>query len=332
MTGDPELSLISEESEQQLEAEPTHNPFAALIPLLTSLAPTADPKEKSDPKPSRYLVAKGLPTLPTKLVDKVWNHDFVDMEEFLPSPRSLRIAEIGKPAPSLQETLVGAFNQVQAQQQHQRVQRQVKDILTWTRCFTLYIAVMVRRNIEIIPDMVAHLHTVIKLHQKAPGRLSWLEYDIQFRMEMAASKERTWANVDPWQYIACLPGPSMSRDPFDMAEGAVLQQEDRDPGHLTRSVPTIGTIHEEDETGLLAALGKGKRARDESSGSGKAPMTNKPPAKRPKKPGTCRLFNGAPGGCPYGKDCIFVHRCSNCGAIKEHDRRACPFPPRPPRE
>jgi hypothetical protein len=74
-------------------------------------------------------------------------------------------------------------------------------------------AVMVKRHAEILPYMVAHLHTVIKLHQKAPGRFSWLEYNIQARMEMAASEDRTWANLDPWQYISCLPGPSTQHSP-----------------------------------------------------------------------------------------------------------------------
>ena len=69
-------------------------------------------------KPSRYLVAKGLPTLPMKTVEKAWGGEYVDMEEFLPVPQSLRLAEQVKSAVSLQETLVGAFNQFQTTQQH----------------------------------------------------------------------------------------------------------------------------------------------------------------------------------------------------------------------
>ena len=45
---------------------------------------------------------------------------------------------------------------------------------------------------EMVPCMVSHLHTVLKLFQKAPGSMAWLEYDTQFRMEMAASEVRTW--------------------------------------------------------------------------------------------------------------------------------------------
>ena len=97
------------------------NPFASIIPLL---APLPGSMEHTD-----YLVAKGLPTLPMKLVEKVWNLEYVDMEEFLPTPRSLRLAEQGRPSTSLQESLVGGFSQFQAQQQ-QKSQKRVTDILT----------------------------------------------------------------------------------------------------------------------------------------------------------------------------------------------------------
>ena len=64
------------------------------------------------------IVAKGLPTLPTKLVEKVWNFEFVEMEEFLPEPRSLRIVEQGSSSQSFQDSLGGALSQFQARQQH----------------------------------------------------------------------------------------------------------------------------------------------------------------------------------------------------------------------
>ena len=69
-----------------------------------------DLREKADTKPSRYLVAKGLPTLPMKLVDRVWNLEYNDMVESL--YQSLCLAEQGKLALSLQESLVEAFKSV----------------------------------------------------------------------------------------------------------------------------------------------------------------------------------------------------------------------------
>ena len=86
-------------------------------------------KDKTDPKPLRYLIAKGLPTLPMKTVEKVWSGEYIDTEEFLPAPRSLRLAEQRKAASTLQESLVGALNKFQAAQ-GQRAQYRVMDIMT----------------------------------------------------------------------------------------------------------------------------------------------------------------------------------------------------------
>ena len=98
------------------------NPFASIVSLLASLPGVSDAGDKEEVKPARYLVAKGLPTLPRKVVEKVRKLEFVDMEEFLQASRSLRLAEQGKPSSSLQDSLVGAFSQFQVLQQH-RAQR-----------------------------------------------------------------------------------------------------------------------------------------------------------------------------------------------------------------
>ena len=236
------------------------------------------------------------------------------MEELLPAPRSLRIAEMGKPTPSLQESLVGAFSQFQALQHHQKTQRRVLDIVTWARCFSLYVAVMAKRRPEMVISMITHLHTVLHLHQKAPQHSAWIEYDVQFRMEAAASEEKTWACEDPWQYISCLPSTGGGLDPFDVSEPA------------TPSRSTTANL----QSTMLPQLGSpsqpmaGKRQAADADATG-----THPPSKRAKKPGICRLFNRAPSGCPYGSECCFIHRCSNCGVMEKHGRTTCPLPARP---
>ena len=131
-------------------------------------------------------------------------------------------------------------------------------------------------------------------------------------MEMAASEDCTWTCGDPWQYITCPPGVSGVHDLFDMAEEVVRVQQEPvtnpslDPTHPTATAPQP------------AGLGKERKIVD-NSGKGSAKCI--------KRAGACRLYNKAPGGCPYGKDCIFAHYCSNCGALSEHSRMACPFPP-----
>ena len=49
--------------------------FASIFPLPISWPTASQPKDKAHPKPSRYLVAKGLPTLPAKTEKKVWSMD-----------------------------------------------------------------------------------------------------------------------------------------------------------------------------------------------------------------------------------------------------------------
>ena len=105
------LGLGRSDASQQQPPEDQKNPFASLIPWLTAFSSSGTQQEKAESKPARCLVAKGLPTLPTKLAEKVWNLEYVEMEEFLPKPRTLRIAEQGNPSCSLQDSLVGALNQ-----------------------------------------------------------------------------------------------------------------------------------------------------------------------------------------------------------------------------
>lgn len=215
--------------EAQQPAGSVVNPFAAILPFLSSI--TGTEQKKAEAKPQR-LIIKGLPTLPAKLVERAQSLEFVEMEEFLPTPRSLRLAEQAKPNPSLQEALVGALTQFQASQQ-QKSRRRVLDIWTWTRCFTLYIAVVAKTRPEMVPVMVAHLHTVYKLQRRAPEATAWLEYDVQFRMEAAASEDKVWNCTDSWQYLSCLPGPQASggsqsgkgKGPSEWAAGPEESQE-----------------------------------------------------------------------------------------------------------
>ena len=80
------------------------------------------------------------------------------------------------------------------------------------------------------------------------------------------------------------------------------------PFQLHRAVGRGGSFHNEVQG---PAQGRGKRPLGPTPA--KLGGLGKPPLKRQKKPGTCHLFNKAPVGCPYGRDCMFTHRCSNVG-------------------
>ena len=169
------------------------------------------------------------------------------------------------------------------------------DLDTWVSCFTLYMAVLSKRAAEMVPSMVAHLHTVLHLHQRGLQQLTWLEYDIQFWMEMAALADLAWTCGDPRQYISCLPGQGRPTDPFDTSE--------------------LGSPGFQGE-------------REMASGSGRSEGATQSIGKEGKK-GRVLASQHSP---PYGSECIFIHWCTGCGAMEDHDRVSCwamAGPPRP---
>ena len=235
--------------------------------------------KKTGEKSQLFLAAAGLPTVTQKLAQRIWDLDFIEMEEFLPSNRVVQALEVSGLA---REGTVYQLPQ----------SRKVTEITSWIRCFTLYVAVMSSRRPELVAPMVAHLHTVIKLEQSMGG-LGWLQYDWRARKELCAAGSTTWGKQDPWQLLACLPHASTSLDPFDVI-----------PQDLMSSQPP--------------ARG-GTPVRGKTAGSSELNQPG-PPSRRG---GTCRLFNRALAGCPFGEECIFTHRCSLCRRT-DHGRRRCP--------
>ena len=200
------LPVLAEKGDQLTEemSRAAQSNLTAILPLLTALSQTGEKNDKGETKPTRYLLAKGLPILSSKLVERAWSSDYVDMEEFLPALRLLHVVEQEK-STTLQDSLVGALSQFQAIQQQQQTQHSGMDILAWTKCFTLYLTVVAKKWPEMIPSMVAHLHTVLKLSQKVARSRAWYEYNVHFRMEMAASEDR---GVIMWGLLAILSLPA----------------------------------------------------------------------------------------------------------------------------
>ena len=84
--------------------------------------------------PQHFLGAPSFPTITSKLTPKILGLKFVEMEEFLPTVQAL---DQFTPE-SVWDGLLGTLHQFQQQQQGHGV----ADITMWTRCFSLYVAVM----------------------------------------------------------------------------------------------------------------------------------------------------------------------------------------------
>ena len=101
--------------------------------------------------------------------------------------------------------------QVCVRKHSQKTHHRVLEIITWLRCFTLYIAVMSKQRSDMVHCMVAHLHTVLKLHQKAPKvQHGWnMTYNFAWRWQLEKTVCRR--RVTPWQYVSCLLAQTQTR-------------------------------------------------------------------------------------------------------------------------
>ena len=256
------------------------------------------PAEQSAPvkKPQFFLAAQGLPTITSKLAQRIWDLEFIEMDDFLPTNKAVQALEQQSTSQLVQDGVLGALQQFQQQQQQGR---RVADITTWTRCFTLYIAVMASRRADLVPAMVAHLHAVLKVQQS--GGMAWLQFDWRSRREMCAEGTPTWEKRDPWQLLPLFTGKSAAVDPFEVSPQVPL--------------PTSQTPRQPATTAMGPTAKPPVRPQPYSMGP------------KPKKSGVCRLFNVAPMGCSYGVDCKFLHRCSNSNCRSpDHGRRMCTIP------
>lgn len=122
-------------------------------------------------KPQFFSAAQGLPTIPPNLAQRIWDLEFVEMADFLPSNKAVQALEQQSTSQVVQDGVLGALQQFQQQQQQGQ---RVTDTTAWTRCLTLYIAVMASRRAVLVPAMVAHLHAVLKV----PRSGGWHSYSL----------------------------------------------------------------------------------------------------------------------------------------------------------
>ena len=68
--------------------------------------------------------------------------------------------------------------------------------MEWIQCFSLYIAVISRRQPERVPDLLGYQSLIIDAHREYQGKY-WMGYDRRFRQRAAATHMEKWANIDP---------------------------------------------------------------------------------------------------------------------------------------
>ena len=152
-----------------------------------------------------FVVGPGHAPVPHKLVGKIANGQFVDLADLLSA--NLRLPE-QEPQTYLDgKLIVSSFK---------RRLVEVKDILTSTEAFTIYQMVLCAVYPQRWLDLTKYELLIIQTARQYPGQ-AWLEYDLAFRKDAAATGLADWSKMNSDLYNFHL------RSPVPLTTGQLLQ-------------------------------------------------------------------------------------------------------------
>ena len=229
-------------------------------------------------------IGESLPAIPQRLLEKLQRWEFADLAELRP----LGATEALNPDPDPQRHIILPGLEVSRPKK-----KQVTDIISWTQCFLVYIAIMHQKFPDKVPKMIAYMLTILRAQQEFedPG---WRIYDHNYRLKAAASGNQNWAELDPHLYSQCFTGRAKKVPACAKCNSFRHAQEDCPHGSL------------------LAIQGQQipePPAPAESSVSGQRPFKYRSGGKV--RSDICFAFD-RDGSCPY-KVCRFKHMRSKCG-------------------
>jgi hypothetical protein len=120
-------------------------------------------------------IGPGLPP-----VARIQAGEFIDMAELLPDCLGISTT------PSKDD-----------KQATKQKRRQVTNILEWTQCFSIYVAVLTQKHTDRIQDLLGYQALIVETCMEYNSE-AWLGYDRRFRQNAAATPGGTiWATMDP---------------------------------------------------------------------------------------------------------------------------------------
>ena len=226
-----------------------------------------------------------LPTLPSKLITKVHNGEFIDFAEIL---HALECEEGDEPPVQLE---VGDGQQLTLSRKPKR--REVKDFCAWSRCFCVYASAICCRQPARGPDLFSYHYLIACASWEFLGN-AWLTYDTAFRRKAAQFHISTWGERDLQLYNKVFVGVRR-----------------RNAAHCAIC---LSTAHSTADCGLYQG-GPAKKSKSAPAG----PKTPGVPWHEGRE--VCLNWNRgkcADAGCPR------AHVCSTRGCQGPHKSPACP--------
>ena len=242
----------------------------------------------------RLFIASGIPTVPKKLVAQMRDFKFIDLADLLP-PRDAHEGLVPE-THSQRYTFFPGWELVRPKR------RQVTEIVDWVCAYAIYMACMAQQSPQFIPEMIAHLLTVVRTSEEYEG-LYWRVYDTHFRINAEATNNKSWSKVDHDLYSRVFTGRAKRR---------------RNPCRTCDSLR-----HTTEQCPLKA----NETPHAQATGSANPIAANYVPW----PPDYCRNYN-AKGVCNMRNgNCVFRHLCGRCHG--QHPAKVCKTPvtnlPRP---
>ena len=116
--------------------------------------------------------------LPAKLIRKILELEYVDMQELLPDTWRYQEEE-----------------QKCCHQRRGQRRGPITDILLWTECYASMVSILASKFPDKTPQFMAYLKTIVKAQQTFTGE-GWVTYDACFRRKAAITKSLEWGVVD----------------------------------------------------------------------------------------------------------------------------------------
>ena len=229
---------------------------------------------------SPFVLSEALPVVPAKLVRRILKGEYVDMAELLSDnlemERRRALSEGGEGGPR-----VG--------------RREVPDLLSWLKCFSLYAAIVASRYPEKTRDLWAYQALMIEEERRCGGK-GWRLYDAGFRQQIKSLESADFGRLNQSLYATSfLAYRSVARN------CSYCLQADHHSGECALN-PAFGR---------LTARGREPIVERREAG------WSTDPAKRRRR-GACFAWND--GNCGVAS-CRFDHVCSRCHG--GHRRSAC---------
>ena len=169
------------------------------------------------------MIAKGIPPIPAKVVERIQKWEFVDLASLLSNDQI--------PDDVLAMVPSGQLLLVPPSDRQPKRKRTISDIHSWVQAFSIYAAVLSAADSTSKKETVglfAHMVTVLQLAKDLGGN-QWMQYDKVYREWATAKEIKVWGELNLSIFGRCLASQHRYQPP-------TVEKKVSRPGE-TRSTP-----------------------------------------------------------------------------------------------